>query len=90
MGMAIGGTASTTLLIVLFLISVAINIVRSPMEWRRLLAWITSMPMVISLLALVTFLVPRAGGICDVVKQSYNKYTKESYHSILKMAFYFL
>ena len=56
---------------VLFVLNVFTNIKESPARMRRLLAWITSMPMVVSLLSLVIFLVPRASDTADTVKQVY-------------------
>lgn len=74
MGVGIAGAISTLLLIVLFIINVFINIKKSPARRRRLLCWITSMPMVVSTLSLMMFLVPRASDICDTVKQMYTTY----------------
>ncbi|KAI9552332.1 hypothetical protein GHT06_022697 [Daphnia sinensis] len=71
MGVGIAGGISTALLIVLFIINVFTNIKKSPARRRRLLCWITSMPMVVSILSLFIFLIPRASDICDTVKQVY-------------------
>ena len=68
-GVGITGTVTTILLVILFVINVYRHILKSPAKWRRLLAWITSTPMVVSFLSLIIFLVPRAGDICDTVKQ---------------------
>ncbi len=70
-GVGIAGTISTILLTILFIINVFTNIKRSPARRRRLLCWITSMPMVVSVLSLIIFLVPRASDVCDIVKQMY-------------------
>nr|CAH0107278.1 unnamed protein product [Daphnia galeata] len=70
-GVGIAGTISTILLTILFIINVFTNIKRSPARRRRLLCWITSMPMVVSVLSLIIFLVPRASDVCDIVKQIY-------------------
>lgn len=70
-GVGIAGIVTTLLLVVLFVINVYRHILKSPAKWRRLLAWITSTPMVVSFLSLIIFFVPRAGGICDTVKQVY-------------------
>ncbi|EFX65693.1 hypothetical protein DAPPUDRAFT_303564 [Daphnia pulex] len=70
-GVGIAGTISTILLIILFIVNVFTNIKKSPARRRRLLCWITSMPMVVSILSLIIFLVPRAGDVCDIVKQIY-------------------
>ena len=56
---------------VLFVLNVFTNIKESPARMRRLLAWITSMPMVVSLLSLIIFLVPKASDTAETVKQVY-------------------
>ena len=70
-GVGIAGTITTIILIILFVFNVFRHIKKSPARWRRLLAWITSTPMVVSILSLLIFLVPRAGSTCDTVKQVY-------------------
>ena len=56
MGFAIGGAVSTAVLMALFFAKICCNIRKAPSSWRAPLTWITSMPMIISLLALATFL----------------------------------
>ena len=69
-GVAIYGTVSTVLLAILFTINVFTVIKKNPIHCRRYLVWITSFPMLVSFLALVTFLVPRSAIMCDTIKQS--------------------
>ncbi|KAK4029354.1 hypothetical protein OUZ56_022352 [Daphnia magna] len=71
LGIAYGGTASSGLLTLLFFIQICSNVRKCPWEWQRSLSWIVSMPMIISWLSLTSFLVPRAGNLCSIVKQSY-------------------
>ena len=70
-GVGIAGGITTFILGILFLLNVFRHIKKSPAAWRRLLAWITSTPMVVSNLSLIIFLVPRAGDTYDTVKQVY-------------------
>ncbi len=67
---AVFGSVSTITLIILFILSIYQVIKKSPPQWRRLLTWIISMPMIVSVLSMVTFIVPGAAILCDTVKQS--------------------
>nr|CAH0107279.1 unnamed protein product [Daphnia galeata] len=64
-------SVSTLILVALFILNVAGFIRHSPPHRRLLLCWVTSFPMIISFLALMTLLIPRAGNLCDTVKQMY-------------------
>ena len=69
-GFAVFGSISTATTIVLFILSMFQVVKRSPPKWRRLLTWVISMPMIVSVLSMVTFVVPGAAILCDTVKQS--------------------
>ncbi|XP_032793128.2 organic solute transporter subunit alpha [Daphnia magna] len=60
---------TTLILVALFILNVASFIRHSPPHRRLLLCWVTSFPLIISFLALMTLLIPRAGNLCDTVKQ---------------------
>lgn len=63
------GSTSTLVLVILFVYNFFTNVKKNQARLRRLLTWTTSMPVIISLLALVTFVVPRAADMCDTIKQ---------------------
>nr|CAH0113448.1 unnamed protein product [Daphnia galeata] len=65
------GSISTVMVTAIFVLSIFHVIRKSPPQWRRLLTWIVSMPMIVSILSLITFIVPGAAILCDTVKQSY-------------------
>ncbi|XP_046632889.1 organic solute transporter subunit alpha-like [Daphnia pulicaria] len=66
---------TTLILVALFIANVAGFIRHSPPHRRLLLCWVTSFPMIISFLALMTLLIPRAGNLCDTVKQIFMPFT---------------
>ena len=70
-GMAIAGTVSTSLLAIMFLFHLYQVKKRAPPNRRRVLAWIISLPFIISFLALCSFVVPRAATFCDAFKTLY-------------------
>ncbi|KAI9563882.1 hypothetical protein GHT06_011349 [Daphnia sinensis] len=65
------GIISTSTVTAIFVVSIFHVVRKHPSQWRRLVTWIVSMPMIVSILSLVTFLVPGAAILCDTVKQSY-------------------
>ncbi len=73
-GMAIAGTVSTSLLAIMFLFHLYQVKKRAPPNRRRVLAWIISLPFIISFLALCSFVVPRAATFCDAFKTLYYIY----------------
>lgn len=65
------GAVISIFLIGLFILNVVNIIQKEPSQRRRLLVWITSLPMVVSLLSVTTMLVPRSGNLCETVKNVY-------------------
>ncbi|XP_046642535.1 uncharacterized protein LOC124327597 [Daphnia pulicaria] len=65
------GIVSTLMVSAIFVLSIFHVVKKSTPQWRRLLTWIVSMPMIVSILSLITFIVPGAAILCETVKQSY-------------------